>query len=71
MDAIEDLEIPVELEQEFSKRPGSKDYFLSLSKSVRKTMLSWIILARKTETKQKRIIEIAENAVQKQKPKQF
>lgn len=71
MDAVEDLEIPAELELEFSKRPGSKEYFLSLSKSVRKSMLSWIVLAKKTETKQKRIIEIADNAVQKQKPKQF
>ena len=71
LDAIENLEIPAEMEQEFSKRPGSRDYFLSLSMSVRKAMLSWIVLAKKTETRQKRIIEIAENAVQKQKPKQF
>ena len=71
LDSVEDLEIPDELEREFSKRPGSKEYFLSLSKSVRKAMLSWIVLARRAETKQKRSIEIAEKAGQKQKPKQF
>jgi hypothetical protein len=34
-------------------------------------MLQWIVLAKRPETRQIRIDEIAKNAEQKQKPKQF
>lgn len=71
LDEVEELIIPPDLDAAFDKWPGSKDFFLSLSKSVRKMMLSWIVLAKQAETRQKRIDEIAVNAGQKQKPKQF
>ena len=71
LDEVEELIIPADLEDAFHKYPGSKDFFLSLSKSVRKMMLSWIVLAKQAETRQKRIEEIAIQAGQKQKPKQF
>lgn len=71
LDEVEDLIIPDDLEREFESRPGSKEYFLSLSKSLRKMMLQWIILAKRPETRQNRIIELAEHAVQGLKPKQF
>lgn len=71
LDDVEELIIPKDLEKEFKRRPGSKDYFLSLSKSVKKMMLQWIVLAKQEETRQKRINEIAELASQKLKPKQF
>jgi len=45
------------------------DFFLSLSKSVRKAILQWLVLAKLPETRQKRIAEIVELAAQKQKPK--
>jgi len=50
---------------------GAKPFFLSLSKSVRKSMLQWIIMAKRVETREKRINEIALLARQKQKPAQF
>lgn len=71
LDQVETLKIPKELAKEFKSNPGSKDYFLSLSKSVRKAMLQWIALAKREETKQKRISEIATLAAKKLKPKQF
>ncbi|MCG8409978.1 MAG: YdeI/OmpD-associated family protein [Bacteroidales bacterium] len=71
LDAVENLEIPEDLEQEFKRYPESKNYFMSLSKSVRKGMLGWVVLAKRPETKAKRIAEIVENARQKKKPKQF
>ena len=71
LDEVEELKIPADLEAEFNTKPGSMDFFLSLSKSVRKTMLQWIILAKRPETRQNRISEIAECAAQKLKPKQF
>ena len=71
LDEAEELVIPPDLEQGFEDQPGSKDYFLSLSKSVRKAILQWLVLAKRPETRQKRIQEIAELAAQRRKPKQF
>lgn len=71
LDEVEELIIPNDLEKAFSKHKGSKDYFLRLSKSVRKMMLSWIVLAQRQETRQKRIDEIVENSARQRTPKQF
>ncbi len=65
------LVIPEDLKKEFNERVGSLEYYESLSKSVKKILLAWVVLAKRTETRQKRIIEIAENASRKLKPKQF
>ena len=71
LDDVEELQIPKDLEKEFKTKKGSKDFFLSLSKSVRKSILQWLVLAKRPETRYKRINEIAELAAQKLKPKQF
>lgn len=71
LDEVEELIIPDDLEKEFDTKPGSKDFFLSLSKSVRKAILQWLVLAKQQETRQKRINEIVTQAAQKLKPKQF
>ena len=69
LDEIEELIIPNDLEKAFTKHKGSKDYFLSLSKSARKIILGWIVLAKRQETRQKRIDEVVESAEQHLKPK--
>jgi uncharacterized protein YdeI (YjbR/CyaY-like superfamily) len=71
LDDVEELKIPTDLSKEFKSHPGSKDFFSGLSKSVKKMMLQWIVLAKRPETRQKRILEIAELAAKKMKPKQF
>lgn len=71
LDEVEELIIPKDLEKEFKSQAGAKDFFLSLSKSVRKAMLQWIVLAKLPETRERRIKEIAELARQGLKPKQF
>jgi len=71
LDEVEELIIPKDLEKAFKKHQGSKDYFLSLSKSIRKMMLTSLVLAKRSETRQKRIDEIAELTGQNKKPKQF
>lgn len=71
LDSVEELEIPKDLAKEFRSHPGSKVYFSGLSKSVKKMMLQWIILAKRPETRQKRITEIAILAAKQQRPKQF
>ncbi len=71
LDDVEALILPENLKKEFDKREGALEYYESLSKSAKKILLSWIVLAKRDKTKQKRIIEIAENASRNTKPKQF
>jgi len=71
LDEVEELTIPEDLEKEFEANQGSKDFFMSLSKSVKKGILQWIVLAKRPETRQNRIKEIASLAAQNLKPKQF
>lgn len=71
LDEVEALIIPADLKEAFANYKGSKEYFDSLSKSAKKILLYWVISAKRTETRQKRILDIAENASQHLKPKQF
>ncbi|GAB3499386.1 YdeI/OmpD-associated family protein [Spirosoma knui] len=69
LDDVEELVIPDDLEEAFKKHEGFKTYFLSLSKTVRKMMLQSLVLARRPETRQKRVDEIAELTGQYLKPR--
>tara|TARA_R110002020_G_scaffold312439_3_gene527904 strand:+ start:3699 stop:4280 length:582 start_codon:yes stop_codon:yes gene_type:complete len=71
LDNVEKLIIPKDLERAFKVKYNSKDFFLSLSKSKKKVILQWIVLAKLNETREKRIIKIAELASNNKVPKQF
>jgi len=71
LDGVEALIIPKDLKEAFANYQGSMEFFNSLSKSVKKTLLYWVISAKRKETRQKRILEIVENASNNLKPKQF
>lgn len=71
LDEVEQLVIPDDLAGAFHDYEGSKAYFLSLSRSVRKMLLQWIVLAKRPETRAKRIHEVAVHAGLRQKPVQF
>ncbi|HYF67210.1 MAG TPA: YdeI/OmpD-associated family protein [Ohtaekwangia sp.] len=58
LDEVEELIIPEDLNEAFKKKPGSKKYFLSLSKSRRKLLLFRLMNAKQQETRAKRIREI-------------
>lgn len=62
LDEVEKLIVPSDLEDEFQTKPRSKDYYLSLSRSVRKAILQWLVLAKQPQTWQKGIVEIPELA---------
>ncbi len=51
----------------FKTKPNSKEYFLSLSKSTKKAILQWIMLAKRAETREDSIKEIVELASKKLK----
>jgi len=59
---------PNDLETAFITKPGAKNFFMSLGKSVQKGMLQLLVLSRKPETRQKRINEIATFAQQQMNP---
>lgn len=69
LDDVEELIIPKDLKAELKSKPVAKDYFQNLSKSAKKAMLQWLVLAKRPETRQKRMAEIVELADQKLKPK--
>ena len=71
LDEAEALVIPDDLDKEFQKRKNAKEYFLSLSRSDKRNILQWLVLAKRQETREKRIAEIVELADKNQKPKQF
>lgn len=71
LDKVEALVIPSDLKEKLANYKGSFEYFDSLSKSAKKHLLYWVSSAKRIETREKRMIEIAENASKKLKPKQF
>lgn len=71
LDDVEELIIPKELEVAFKKYKKSKEYYSMLSSSKKKILLQWIALAKTDTTKQKRALEIAENASLHQLPSSF
>lgn len=71
LDQVEELHVPEDLLAAFEANAGAKEYFTSLSKSVKKMLLYWVVSAKRPETRQNRINEIAVLAAQNLKPKQF
>jgi uncharacterized protein YdeI (YjbR/CyaY-like superfamily) len=71
LDEVEELLVPEDLQKKLSENEIAAAYFEGLSKSVKKIILYWIASAKRTETRQNRINEVATLAAQKQKPKQF
>lgn len=68
-DEVEEMIIPKDLATALEKNEGSMDFFLELTKSAKKMVLSWILLAKRQETRQKRIDKIAAQIAEKQVPK--
>lgn len=71
LDEVEELVVPDDLEEEFGNHPGAREYFFGLSKSVKKIILQWLVLAKRPETRRKRVVEVAEQAALNQRPPQF
>ncbi|MCY7400726.1 MAG: YdeI/OmpD-associated family protein [Nocardioides sp.] len=62
MDPVEDLVVPDDLAAAFEAQPGSREHWESFSPSSRKMILTWIVLARKSETRAIRVETTAEKA---------
>ena len=71
LDDVEALVVPDDLKTAFANFKGAQEFFNGLSNSVKKGLLYWVISAKRDETRRNRILEIAENASKKIKPKPF
>ncbi len=56
------IDIPEDLKEELANSEKAEDYYKALSNSTKKMLLYWVVSAKRKETRQKRIMEIAANA---------
>lgn len=71
LDEAEQLIVPDDMAMAFEKNPTAQNFFAGLSRSDKRNILQWLVLAKRAETRQNRINEIVELAGQHMKPKQF
>ncbi len=71
LDDVEALVIPDDLNEAFKNHPGSEVFFQGLSKSMKKLLLSWLVLAKRPETRQSRIKAVAQHAGKQMIPRQL
>ena len=62
MDDVEDLVVPADLDAAFERHPGSREQWESWSASAQKMILTWIVLAKRPETRAGRVETSAEKA---------
>ncbi|AWW31959.1 hypothetical protein DN752_18450 [Echinicola strongylocentroti] len=71
LDGVEALVIPEDLQVAFSGYLGSEETFSEWSKSTKKMALHWIVMAKRPETRKRRIDKVVSMAYKKERPKIF
>ena len=71
LDAVENLEIPSDLELRFAENPGSARNFEAFPRWVKRSTLEWVLTAKRETTRTQRIDMTARLAQENQRPKQF
>jgi hypothetical protein len=61
------VEIPPDVEQVFGKNPEAAAYFSTLAYSHRKEYITWIVSAKKEETRLSRLVKMIEMLLKKKK----
>ncbi len=59
LDSVDALEVPADLAAEFDTYPAARANFDAFPRSARHAILTWIALARRPETRAKRVAETA------------
>lgn len=67
MDDVEDCVVPDDLAAAFHAHPGSREHWDSWSPSAQKMILTWIVLAKRPETRAARVLASAEKAARGEK----
>jgi uncharacterized protein YdeI (YjbR/CyaY-like superfamily) len=71
LDAVEDLLVPDDLMTAFADNPGSFQHWEGFPRSVQKSILQWIVQAKKEETRSRRISETATMAARGERANQW
>jgi uncharacterized protein YdeI (YjbR/CyaY-like superfamily) len=64
LDEVEDLIVPPDLAAAFDRHPGSREQWEAFPASPRKIMLTWLVTAKRAETRATRIEKIASEAAE-------
>lgn len=62
LDDVEALVVPDDLAAAFDRHPGSRESWEGFTRSARRSILEWIVTAKRAETRRARIAETAEKA---------
>lgn len=71
LDSVEKLEIPEDLKSAFNAAEGAEAFYAELSNSIKKSLLYWVISAKREDTRSKRIHEIVSCARAQKLPSNF
>ena len=64
LDDVEDLVVPPDLAEAFERHPGSRANWDAFTRSPRRVMLEWIVLAKRPETRADRVEKTAAAAAE-------
>jgi uncharacterized protein YdeI (YjbR/CyaY-like superfamily) len=67
-ESVDRLEVPGDLAEALAARPAARETWDAYPRSVRHAALSWVVLARRPETREKRITAIADAAQRGARP---
>jgi uncharacterized protein YdeI (YjbR/CyaY-like superfamily) len=71
LDDVENLINPPDLQEALDQNPLAKEYFDLFPRSVKRGILEWLMNAKQTETRLKRITEIVSKAERNERANQF
>jgi uncharacterized protein YdeI (YjbR/CyaY-like superfamily) len=71
LDAVENLEIPPDLQQALAAHPPAAQHFTAFPRSAKRALLEWIASAKRPETRAKRILETATLAAKNERANQW
>lgn len=71
LDDVENLISPTDLQEKLDQNPMAKSYFEAFPRSVKRSILEWLLNAKQVETRQKRIEEIVSLAKKNERANQY
>jgi uncharacterized protein YdeI (YjbR/CyaY-like superfamily) len=71
LDAVEDLVVPDDLAAALDAVPAAREHWEAFPRSVKRSILEWIVQARRAETRARRIAETADKAGRNERANQW
>jgi uncharacterized protein YdeI (YjbR/CyaY-like superfamily) len=71
LDEVEDLLVPDDLAAELAARPGATDNFEAFPRGIRRSILEWIVQAKRPDTRRRRVEETVVRAERNERANQW